>query len=209
MHTPFSEIVTSEAQLRELIGYPGSRAANKVVATLDEHARTLIAASPFMLIASCDAQGRMDVSPKGDPPGFVHVLDDQTLAIPDRPGNRRADTFTNILQNPQVALLFLIPGKQETLRVSGRAQIVRDQWLRERMAVQGKTPEFALVVTVQELFMHCPKCVIRSGLWEQERWPGLEALPTLAQVMVAHAKLPDDPEELQAMYEKSLPEQLY
>ncbi|HXF61549.1 MAG TPA: MSMEG_1061 family FMN-dependent PPOX-type flavoprotein, partial [Caldilineaceae bacterium] len=145
MQRAFSEVVTSEEQLREIMGYPAQRVIDKVVSSLDEHCRAFIAKSPFLLIGSADARGHMDVSPKGDPPGFVRVLDDKTLAIPDRPGNRRADTFGNILQNPKVALIFLVPGKQETLRVSGTAQIVRDQWLRELMPVRGKTPDLALV----------------------------------------------------------------
>src|SRR5258705_2818538 len=127
----------------------------------------------------------MDVSPKGDPPGFVQVLDDETLAIPDRPGNRRADTFSNVLQNPGVGLIFLIPGKLETLRVNGRARIVRDMALRERMAVQGKVPQIALVVTVEEAFIHCGKCMIRSQLWQPESWPDGDALPSQAECLVA------------------------
>ena len=128
----FTDVVSTEAGLREVIGPPVPRSVQKEITRLDVHCRTLIAASPFVLIASSDASGRMDVSPKGDPPGFVQVLDDETLAIPDRPGNRRADTFTNILQNPGVGLLFLIPGKLETLRVNGRARIVRDAALLRR-----------------------------------------------------------------------------
>ena len=122
----FAEVITHEDQIREIVGFPKRRTVDKTISMVDAHCRAFIAQSPFMLIATCDAQGKMDVSPKGDPPGFVQVLDDQTLAIPDRPGNRRIDTFRNILQNPKVALLFLIPGVQETLRVSGRALIVRD-----------------------------------------------------------------------------------
>jgi PPOX class probable FMN-dependent enzyme len=209
MHPKFSDLITTEAQLRELIGQPSYRAANKAISTLDEHVRAFIGKSPFMLIASSDSQGHMDVSPKGDPPGFVQVLDDQTLAIPDRPGNRRADTFSNILQNPQVALLFLVPGRAETVRVSGKAKIVRDLWLREQMAFQGKVPDFAVVVAVQEAFFHCAKCVVRSGLWDEERWPEIETLPTLGRILVDHAKLLDSPEELQATIDKLYQEQLY
>src|SRR4051812_45505578 len=154
----FSDPVTTEAQLREVVGAPVPRAVNKEIARLDAHCRTIIARSPFVLIASCDGEGRMDVSPKGDPPGFVKVVDDSTLAIPDRPGNRRADTFSNVLRNPGVGLLFLIPGMVETLRVNGRASIVRDLALREQMAVGGKVPALALIVTVEQAFIHCGKC---------------------------------------------------
>src|SRR5215470_16402426 len=141
MAIEFSEVVSTEAQFREVTGNPSHRVLRKQIAHLDEHARAFIAKCPFLLISSCDGEGRMDISPKGDPPGFVRVLDDQTLAIPDRPGNRRADTFKNLLQNPHVGLLFMIPGRPETLRVSGRAFIVRDRALREKMAVDGKLPQ--------------------------------------------------------------------
>jgi PPOX class probable FMN-dependent enzyme len=151
----------------------------------------------------------MDISPKGDPPGFVRVLDDQTLAIPDRPGNRRVDTFRNLLQNPNVALLFLIPGKQETLRVSGTARIVRDLWVREPMAVAGKLPDLALIVNVREVFFHCAKCVIRSRLWDKGAWPDLADLPSLARALVDQAKLEQSPEEVQALLEKDARERLY
>ena len=151
----------------------------------------------------------MDISPKGDPPGFVRVLDDQTLAIPDRLGNRRADTFGNLLQCPNVGLLFLIPGKQETLRVSGTARIVRDLWVREPMAMAGKLPDFALIVNVREVFFHCAKCVIRSGLWNSRAWPQLDGLASLAQALVAQGRLEQSVEEVHALIEKDKRERLY
>ena len=199
----FSEIVASEAQLREVIGEPIARSVQKEITRLDVHCRALIASSPFVLIASSDASGRMDVSPKGDPAGFVQVLDEETLAIPDRPGNRRADTFSNVLQNPGIGLIFLIPGKLETLRVNGRARIVRDSALRERMAMKGKVPELALVVTVEQAFIHCGKCMIRSQLWEKSSWPALDELPSQAQCLVDHGKLRESVEEVQASIEKA------
>lgn len=140
----FSEVVTTEAEIRAAIGHPIHRVRTKAVAVLDEHGRAFIAACPFVLIGSCDAAGNMDVSPKGDPAGFVRALDEFTLAIPDRPGNRRADTIRNLLQQPHVGLLFLIPGRPDTLRENGSALIVRDQWLRDKMAVGGKAPDLAL-----------------------------------------------------------------
>jgi uncharacterized protein len=126
----------------------------------------------------------LDISPRGDAPGFVRILDDRTLAVPERPGNRRADTFTNLLENPTVGLIFLIPGKTETLRVSGTARIVRDSDLRDSMSVHGKAPDFALVVETEEAFFHCSKCVMRSNLWKPAEWPALEGLLSLAQTMV-------------------------
>lgn len=207
--TSFTEVITSEDELRAILGTPSALAANKAVTTLDEHCRAFIAASPFMLIASADRDGNMDISPKGDPAGFVQVLDERTLAIPDRPGNRRADTFRNILQNPKVGLFFFIPGKQDTFRVSGRAIVVRDLWLRERMALQGKIPAFAIVVTVEEAFLHCAKCVIRSGIWEQEKWPAADGLASLARVMIAQGKLADSEEKIQAAIDESYRDRLY
>lgn len=202
-------MVSDEAQLRGVIGPPIPRSIQKEITRLDAHCRALIAASPFVLIASSDRAGRMDVSPKGDPPGFVQVLDDATLAIPDRPGNRRADTFANVLQNPGVGLLFVIPGKLETLRVNGRARIVRDAALLDRMAVKGKAPQLALVVTVEQAFIHCGKCMVRSRLWETGSWPDAAGLPSQAQCLVAHGRLSESVEEVQASIEEARRTRLY
>jgi len=205
----FREVVTSEAELRRIVGEPSHRVLRKQIATLDHHCRAFIAKCPFLLVSSCDASGNMDVSPKGDPAGFVQVLDDRTLAIPDRPGNRRADTFRNLLQNPRVGLLLLVPGKPETLRINGSARIVRDEWLRSRMAVGGRLPELALVVEVSEVFFHCAKCAIRSGLWQTNAWPKLDGLASLAEVLVDQGRLNDTREEMQALIDESVRERLY
>jgi uncharacterized protein len=189
MPPTFTDIITSEDQLREIIGEPPERVVAKVTSTIDAHVRDFIARSPFVVVASSDANGNVDVSPKGDPAGFVQVLDDHTLAIPDRLGNRRVDTFTNILQNPKVGLYFLIPGKPDTLRISGTATIVRDQALRETMAIKGKAPDLALVVAVEEAFIHCAKCMIRSELWDSRTWPDTTGMASLAQIMIDHGKL--------------------
>ena len=129
----------------------------------------------------------MDVSPKGDPAGFVQVMDSKTLLIPDRPGNRRGDTLSNILQNPNIGMLFLVPGRRDTLRINGTAQIVRDEDVRERFIMQGKTPIFVIAVTVKEAFFHCTKCVLRSGLWSSEH--ELDGLKSFGEAIVKHAKL--------------------
>src|SRR5262245_61546298 len=205
----FSEVVTTEAEFRAVIGTPTQRALRKQIDVLDEHCRAFIAKSPFLLISSRDAEGNMDVSPKGDPPGFVRVLDDRTLAIPDRPGNRRADTFRNLLQNPHVGLLFLVPGKPETLRVNGTGRIVRDRWVREPMAVAGKLPEYAVVVSVNEAFLHCAKCVVRSKLWERDSWQDVSGLASLAQALVDQCKLEETPAQVQAHIDRELRERLY
>jgi uncharacterized protein len=150
MYPRVSDLVTSETELRALIGHPSEAVVKARLPALDDHCRAYIAKSPLVIVASADGAGEMDVFPKGDPPGFVRVLDDSTLAIPERPGNRRADTFSNLMQNPQVALIFLIPKKQETLRVSGTAIIVKDRWLLDAMAIAGKAPALALLVTIRD-----------------------------------------------------------
>ena len=171
-----------------MIGKPSYRVMAKVVSKLDQICRDFISRSPFVIVASCDALGCVDVSPKGDPPGFVKVLDDKTLAIPERLGNQRADTFRNVLQNPKVGLIFIIPGKGETLRVSGTAQIIRDLWLREMMVEAGRIPELALVVQVEEAFAHCTKCMVRSKIWKPETW-NPKGLASIGEAMVAHGQL--------------------
>ena len=187
--TQFDDVIETREQFRSIMGEPSDKVTRKSLSELDKHCGTFIGRAPFMLIASADANGRTDVSPKGGPVGFVKIIDKNTLAIPDRLGNKRADTIENILQNPSVGLIFLIPGKTETLRVSGKAQVVRDQRLRDSMAVKGKSPEFAIVVDVEEAFFHCSKCMIRSKLWQTEHWPNLDGLPRLAQTMVDAGKL--------------------
>jgi len=209
MNPRFAEIVASEAELRGLMGHPSEAVVKSRLPALDDHCRAYIARSPFVIVASADGAGEMDVSPKGDPPGFVRILDDATLAIPERPGNRRADTFSNLLQNPHVALIFLIPGKQETLRVSGTAMIVRDRWLCDAMAIAGRAPAFALVVTIAEVSLHCAKCIIRSKLWDPGHWPDLEGMPPFAQAIVEQAKLNKSLAEVQAFLDNDQRERLY
>jgi len=205
----FSDVITSEAQLREIIGHPSELVKNKTIHELDAVCRAFIAEAPFLLIASADAQGRMDVSPKGDPPGFVQVLDNTTLLIPDRPGNRRADTFLNILENPRIGLLFLIPGKRETLRVNGEAALIQDADLREPLAVNGKIPKLLLAVNVEEAFFHCPKCIMRSDLWRTHETPDPEDLAFLAKAVRQIGKVDTPVEELQAIIQEDSEKSLY
>ena len=195
----FRDVVTSEDELRAVGGHPQARAVAKVVRVIDDHCRRFIAHAPFVFIASIDDEGILDVSPKGDPAGFVKVLDDVTLAIPDRLGNHRFDTFSNVLRNPNVGLIFLIPGITYTLRISGKAIIVRDAELRDSMTVKGKVPDHVMVVGVDAVLSHCPKCMIRSGLWQPEMWPDTSTLPTFAETLIAHAKLAESVEAVQAI----------
>jgi PPOX class probable FMN-dependent enzyme len=205
----FEEVITTRERLRELYKLPSHRAGNKAIDHIDDICRRFIAACPFVMVASRGADGRLDLSPKGDPPGFVAVLDERTLAVPDRPGNNRLDTFENLLIHPEVGLFFIIPGNGDTLRVSGKGQIVRDSTLQRRLSVNGKTPNLVLVVTVEETFMHCPKCIVRANLWKQEHWPDRTEVPTLAEAMVAHAALSDSVAEMQAIIDNDGAKRLY
>ena len=194
----FDGVVSSLESIRHVFRAPMPAVVAKQIDYIDDVCRAIIAKSPFIVVASASASGYPDISPKGDPQGFVRILDEKYLAIPDRPGNRRVDTFKNILANPYVALIFLIPGKGETLRVTGECRIVRDLALRESMALKGKVPEFALVVHVERVLIHCPKCIIRADLWEPESWPDLSGTAGIEEGMIAHAKLDMTPEELLA-----------
>lgn len=205
----FDKIITTREQLRAVLGEPSPRVVSKVIDHIDVHCRRFIAKSPFLLLATANGQGKVDVSPKGDPAGFVQVLDDHTLAIPERLGNRLADSFLNMLERPQVGLLFMIPGKSETLRAGGTARIVQDDWLLEKMAERGRKPQLATVVTVQRMFFHCAKCVMRSDLWRPEGWPDLDGVPTLAQAIIDHARLKDTVEQVQAGLDESYRDRLY
>ena len=175
--------VTSEAELREIVKEPAQTIWDKDIARIDEHARTIIAHSPFLALATSNTDGTCDVSPRGDPPGSVLVLDDHHLALADRPGNHRVDNFRNVLHNPHVGLMFVVPGMNETLRVNGRATLVADAPFFDDMVVQGKRPRLALLIEVQELYMHCAKAFLRSALWEPETWPDRKSLPTLGRIV--------------------------
>ena len=188
---PFTDLVTSKEALREIVGEPWDLNLCKQLPALDAHCRAFIARCPFLLIGTVDAAGKCDVSPRGDPPGFVLALDDKTLVIPERPGNRRADTLHNILEHPRVGLLFLIPGMDETLRVNGRAALVRDETILDRATVHGKRPALGIAVEVEECFLHCGRSFRRARLWDATSWPERGALPSLAQMLMDQAKPSD------------------
>ncbi|NBE82785.1 pyridoxamine 5'-phosphate oxidase family protein [Micromonospora rubida] len=174
--------ITSHEELRDLLGTPNARAATKERRALHERDRQWLAASPFCLVATAGADGTCDVSPKGDPPGFALPLDDTTIAIPERPGNRRADGYRNILDNPHVGLIFLVPGRTDTLRINGRARLVRDAPFFEDMVVKGHRPILAIVVEIEQIFYHCAKAFLRSELWQPETWQP-DALPSRARLI--------------------------
>lgn len=206
----FTERITSEAALREIVGEPRELVIKKQLPALDRHCRAFIARSPFLLIGTANARGQCDVSPRGDAPGFVLALDDHTLAIPDRPGNRRIDSLCNIVAHGGIGLLFMVPGVEETLRINGRAGIVRDADLLTRLQANGKTPELAIVVEIEEAYLQCPKALKRSRLWDATTWPERSALPTLAQMLHDQVPMPDvTVEELDAAFEQGYRERLY
>lgn len=187
----FRDQVTTREELIEITGQPSEMVIRKQLSRLDEHCQRFITLSPFMLLGTSDGNGRCDVSPRGDAPGFVLILDEETLVIPDRPGNRRIDSLQNILANPEVGLLFIIPGVEETLRVNGHAVITQDETLLAQMTVQGKQPSLAIGVTVHEAFLHCAKAFKRSKLWHPETWTERSALPSLGKMLLDQTKPAD------------------
>ncbi|MBU2534193.1 MAG: pyridoxamine 5'-phosphate oxidase family protein [Alphaproteobacteria bacterium] len=177
--------IASEDELRALHHTPMSRATDKVLSHIDKHCRSVIELSPFCVIATQGENGA-DVSPRGDPPGFVKVLDERTLLVPDRVGNNRLDSMVNLLTNPQVGMLFFVPGMGETLRINGTARVTDDQRVLEMCAVQGRAPKIGLVVRVEEAFLHCPKAFVRSGLWDTSCQIDRNILPSYAEMLMDH-----------------------
>jgi uncharacterized protein len=177
------DIVEDPEELREIYGAPSERSLKKQLTRFDKHCRAFIARSPFLVIASSDPSGRCDASPKGDAPGFVQVLDDQTLVIPDRLGNNRVDTIGNLLARPGLGLIFFVPGINETLRVNGRARVTTDPALLEPLAVNGKVPRSAILVSAEEIYFHCGKALIRSDLWNPEKQLRRSEFPSLGQIL--------------------------
>ena len=200
--------ITNEEELRGLYAPPLERARLKVLHRLDKHCRNFIARSPFLCLGTFSQRGA-DVAPRGDEPGFVHVLDDSTLAIPDWPGNNRLDSSSNVVVNPQVGLLFFIPGVQETLRINGAAEITTASDLMNRWDRSGKHPKAVLVVTVQDAFFHCGKALIRSRLWENDYKIDRSELPTYGQMLKDQIETSETAEEIQTSVEHGYTNKLY
>ncbi|WP_194776721.1 MSMEG_1061 family FMN-dependent PPOX-type flavoprotein [Pararhodonellum marinum] len=209
MEWTFEKIIGTEKELRDIMGYPNEVVIRKTINYIDTHCKNFIEKSPFITVATADSKGNFDVSPKGDPAGFVKILNDKMLAIPDRPGNRKADTLSNILQNPNIGLIFFIPGIKETLRVNGEAKIVTDDRVLELLSCQGKTPSLAIIVQVKEAFMHCAKCIIRSNLWMKTDDNVERTVSSLAKTLIDHAKLDISQEELDARIKNDEKTNLY
>lgn len=201
MHAVQDHVITTEAALRELYGEPGERAVLKTLDHVDQHCRDFIALSPFLILASGASTG-FDCSPKGDPPGFVEVADDKTLLIPDRRGNNRIDGLINLIEDPRVGLIFLVPGVNETLRINGRATISADPALTGRFTVRGNAPTTVMVVHVEEAFIHCAKALVRSELWNPDARVERSCLPSTGRILADHTGGNVDPEN----YDAEMPE---
>lgn len=200
--------ISNPQQLRDTYGEPGDLARRKELSRLDPHCRRFIQASPFLVIATADDNGKCDASPRGDAPGFVAIVDDHTLIIPDRPGNRRTDTLSNILSTAQVGLIFFVPGMNETLRINGSATITTDMALLEPLAVRGKVPISGIVVNVEEAFLHCAKALIRSNLWNPEKHIERSSFPSLGR-MIADQVEGVDAEAAEQVVQESIEKRLY
>jgi uncharacterized protein len=178
-------LITTEAALRDLIGSPAEIVCSKVTTHLNPLTRQYIERSPFLCIATSDVEGNCDLSPRGDPAGFVSIIDERTLLLPERPGNRIADTLTNILANPHVGLLFLVPGATETFRVNGRATLTTERARLDPCAVEGKTPKLGILVEIDEAYTQCSKAMLRSHLWDPTLFVTQRDLPSNGQIMRA------------------------
>jgi PPOX class probable FMN-dependent enzyme len=203
------QVISTEEDVREILGEVFYSQDTKCIDHIDDHCRVWIERSTFVTIATVNRAGHVDVAPKGDPIGSWKVLDPHTIAIPDRLGNNRADTFTNILDNPRIGLMFIVTNRKEVVRVSGSAVIARDEELLQSMSVRGKAPSLAIVVRVEEAMFHCGKSMIRSNMWQPEKWGSVEGLPSYSQALVDHGKLSIPVADLQAGIENNETDRLY
>lgn len=206
----FSNSVNTTEELTSIVGTPSGIALRKELKALDEHMRRFIAHSPFLVISTYSADGLCDTSPRGDPPGSILIVNERTLLIPDRPGNRRVDSLRNIVETGRIGILFLVPGLDETLRVNGRAAIIRDdKWL-AALIVEGKQPALAIAVEVEECYLQCAKALLRSKLWDAHARTNLESLPCVAEMLADQVQIPEfDKARMQNLLDESYKERLY
>ncbi|MBN8234032.1 pyridoxamine 5'-phosphate oxidase family protein [Halobacillus kuroshimensis] len=206
----FKKTISNEKELRSLVGDPSDLVVNKVISFLDDSCMDFISKSPFLVLTTSGEKGQPDASPRGDHPGFVHILNEKQLVIPERPGNKRIDSLRNIIANPRAGLLFFIPGLGETLRIKGRAEVMQDKDVLKRMAVKGRPPELGIAVEVEECFIHCAKAFIRSKLWQPETWIGERERPSAARMLFTHASLPNSTvDSIQDRLDESYRNKLY
>lgn len=209
MQKPFQEILSSEAEIRDLLGYPSEMVMKKVIHHLDAHCRNFISMSPLLFISTSDDQGFCDASPRGDDPGSVLVLDEKHFVIPERPGNRRIDSIRNILLNPRIGIIFIIPGLEEMLRVNGKAFLIKDENILEQMKSRDRQPLLGIAVEVEECFIHCAKAFKRSRVWDNQSWAMDDTLPSISAILKDHVNSSEYTEEvirkgLEESYEKRL-----
>ena len=206
----FSRKIESVEELRAILGEPSEVVQRKTIHYIDEHCRDFISKSSFVVLSTSDDQGFCDASPRGDSPGFVKILNEKTIIIPERPGNKRVDSMRNIVANPNVGLLFFIPGLGETLRINGKAVLIQDEEILKEMAVKGKVPMIGIAVEADECYVHCAKAFMRSGLWQPDSWMDRDELPSAAKMIKAHAQLKDfTVEQLEERLAKGYRDQLY
>ena len=198
---PSNVKIGTESELRLAYGETMDIAEQKCLPKLDKYCQEFISKSPILCLGTSDSDGKADVSPRGDPPGFVQVLDGETIFIPDRPGNNRLDTMTNIIENPNVGILFLIPGFDDTLRVNGNATVVQDQEILNQCIVNGKIPKAGILVKVNEAFLHCAKAFKRSKLWDESSKQDRTAMPSLAKMILEQTTSDDNPPSEQEIIE--------
>ncbi|MEH6739483.1 MAG: MSMEG_1061 family FMN-dependent PPOX-type flavoprotein [Sulfitobacter sp.] len=191
-----SDVVISEEEIRAILPDQYDTQVGKIINSIDDLCRTWIERSPFLVTSTVDKGGKIDRSPKGDPAGFVKVIDSQTLAIPDRPGNNRFDSFLNIIATGRISLVFFVPNRSEVVRISGTGQVVRDFDLRNSMAINSRVPDFAILVKVEEAFFHCGKSITRSKLWSPELAETIEGLATYSQALELHVTLDSPSSEM-------------
>ncbi|WP_442956418.1 pyridoxamine 5'-phosphate oxidase family protein [Paenibacillus sp. YIM B09110] len=214
MKAVFSNQITSIDELESLrseIGYPGTLASNKVIHALDSNSVEFINKSSFIVLATSNHEGLCDASPRGDAPGFVHVVDEKHLFIPERPGNKRMDSIQNILQNPHIGIIFMIPGMEETFRINGKACVTRDPALLSETAVKGKLPIMGIGIEIEECYMHCAKAFKRSGLWTPDSWLSKSELPSASKIIAAHVrgKMEVTEEQVKDSLEETYTKRLY
>ena len=199
----------SHATLREIIGEIPPLAMNKELSRLDKHCRHFISLSPFVCLGTMSANGKADVSPRGDPPGFVKVIDDTTLLLPDRPGNRRVDSMNNIIENSSIGMMFFVPGIEEVLRVNGKAEITCDQTLLAELAIRNIAPKLGLLIKINTVFFHCAKAIKRSGLWDPDAQIPRSAFPSYGEI-IHDQRIPSvSAEELESRVQTNYKEELY
>ncbi|WP_078427310.1 MSMEG_1061 family FMN-dependent PPOX-type flavoprotein [Alkalihalobacterium alkalinitrilicum] len=183
------DAITSEEELREIVGTPHQFVKNKIVEIIDEQCKTFISMSPLVFMATADADGNCDVSPRGDKPGSIQILNDRQLVIADRPGNKRVDSILNLLSNPHVGLLFVIPGMDEVLRVNGRATIIKNKDILAEMSINDKPPLIGIGVDVEQCFIHCTRALQKSKVWGAESWPSKDDIPSMMDIYRSHLKM--------------------